>query len=226
MKLIPRYFFLLFLCIFRQVPATAQIPVRQEPRHKMVLENDYIRLFDVHIAPGDTTLYHIHAMPSVVVIITKSTIGTQVYHKPPSRPGEVLPGSTSFIDYGTHPLTHRVWNQGSDTFHVMDIELLRKPSALDSCPVLYQPNLRFAWEQKMIRVYNMEIPGGQECDLQASRCGHLLVVIKGTVFSVPDKRSIQAVKQLKTGQYFWIPPRSTAYISANSDAECVLLELK
>ena len=56
----------------------AQVPVREEPHHKPVLENDYVRLLDVHIKPGDTTLYHIHAAPSVIVHITKSTIGIQV----------------------------------------------------------------------------------------------------------------------------------------------------
>ena len=217
---------LCFLSIFTRTGTLAQIPVIREPRHKLGLENEYIRLFDVHIAPGDTTLYHIHSNPSVMIIATDSRIGTQVMHKQASGPVEVHPGETSYADYGMHPLTHRVWNQGTDTFHVFDMELLRKASAADTCPRLYERNVRFDWEQKLVRVYHIALSSGQEYDLQASNCAHLLVVIRGHVFTVPDKRSLQSASQIKPGGYFWYPPQSTAFVTATSDATCVLLELK
>ena len=37
------------------------MPVYEEPRHKIVLLNQYVRLIDVNIPPHDTTLYHRHA---------------------------------------------------------------------------------------------------------------------------------------------------------------------
>src|SRR5271156_4085107 len=87
----------------------AQVPVREEPRHKVVLENDYVRLIEVHILPHDTTLTHIHAAPSVIVFLSKSTIGTQVVGGEPSI-GAVQPGQTSYAAYDEKPITHRVWN--------------------------------------------------------------------------------------------------------------------
>jgi hypothetical protein len=32
--------------------------VRNEPRHHNVFENEFARILDVYLAPGDTTLYH------------------------------------------------------------------------------------------------------------------------------------------------------------------------
>ena len=55
----------LFFSIFLFAKSVfAQVPVRNEPHHKVVLENDYVRLIEVHIKPHDTTLTHIHAAPS------------------------------------------------------------------------------------------------------------------------------------------------------------------
>jgi hypothetical protein len=207
--------------------AYSQVPVREEPRHKMVLENQYIRLFDVHIAPHDTTYYHIHAAPSVVIIISHSVIGTQVFGKAPSLPGEVKPGATSYIDYGAHPLTHRVWNQSPDTFHVMDIELLRKPANFDSCSLPDNPFLKFDWEKQPLRVYHINLPEGKDYKLPPLACAHLLVIIHGSVNVTNGSPEIAPVlNKLQTGMYDWIPPQSALLISAEENAECVLLELK
>ncbi|MDQ2862161.1 MAG: hypothetical protein M3R50_00675, partial [Bacteroidota bacterium] len=100
----------------------AQVPVHEEPHHKTVLKNDYVRLLDVHIKPGDTTLYHIHAAPSIMVHITKSIIGAQLLGQAIQPPSEVLAGKTSFAAYDEKPITHRVYNAGKNVFHVMDIE--------------------------------------------------------------------------------------------------------
>jgi len=53
----------------------AQVPVYEEPLHKVVLKNEYIRLIDVHLPPGDTTQFHIHAATSVFIHFTTSMIG-------------------------------------------------------------------------------------------------------------------------------------------------------
>lgn len=36
----------------------AQVAVRYEPRHEVAMENTYIRLFNVRVLPGDTSLFH------------------------------------------------------------------------------------------------------------------------------------------------------------------------
>ena len=36
------------------------VAVRDEPRHRRRFEDDHVRVYDVLIPPGDTTLYHHH----------------------------------------------------------------------------------------------------------------------------------------------------------------------
>jgi len=40
--------------------AQTAVPVYEEPRHRLVLTHQLVRVMDVRIAPGDTTLFHIH----------------------------------------------------------------------------------------------------------------------------------------------------------------------
>ena len=46
------------------------VPVDKEPRHRLAFEDQYIRVFDVRIAPGDTTLYHSHQRDSIYIPIS------------------------------------------------------------------------------------------------------------------------------------------------------------
>src|SRR5687767_7354840 len=63
------------LCLF---DARSQVQVSKEPRHKPVLQNEYVRLLDVWLPPGDTTFYHIHSTPSLFLYLTSNRTSSQV----------------------------------------------------------------------------------------------------------------------------------------------------
>jgi len=197
----------------------AQVPVREEPRHKPVLENSYIRLLDVHLNAGDTTQYHIHATPSVIVFISKSIIGAQLIGKTPVTPNEVTPGNTLFIDYGTNPITHRVYNSGNNIFHVMDIELLKPAPASDSCTLLQQSNIASNINQKLVNVYTLNFDKDQPVNINPGNCAYLVVCISGAVSS--------ANKKIATGEYLFFEPGTAIKLnSQQKNSSCTLLQLK
>ena len=41
--------------------AESYVAVRDEPRHRRRFENEFVRVYDVLVPPGDTTLYHHHS---------------------------------------------------------------------------------------------------------------------------------------------------------------------
>jgi len=55
---------------------TAQVQVSKEPMHKKVLENKFIRLMNVWLQPGDTTMFHIHSTPSVFLHFSNAMMST------------------------------------------------------------------------------------------------------------------------------------------------------
>lgn len=201
------------------IDAHAQIPVIKEPHHKSVLVNNYVRLLDVHINPNDTTLYHIHAAPSVIVIISNSTIGIQKMGESPSAPGNVTAGSTSFVDYEKNPVTHRVYNSGNNVFHVMDIELVKKEPSLDSCNALQENNIETTINNNLVRVYKFDLLNNS-LRINKSSCAHLLICISGKVNT--------SNKTISNGKYVFFNPNTDITLSnKNADkSTCVVLELK
>lgn len=219
MKYIPGYLLLLVLVCF-SADVSAQVPVREEPHHVPVLENEYIRLLDVHLNAGDTTQYHIHATPSVIVMLSNSVIGMQKLNEAPSVPGSVTAGQTSFIDYGSNPVTHRVYNSGNNVFHVMDIELLKNKPSQDSCNAL-QPNIaETISNENLVRVYKLTAGSMQTLNIPAGNCTHLLICISGIVTA--------ADKKLSNGDYVFFNPDTSIAVrnQQNENATCILLEIK
>src|SRR5438045_2634886 len=104
--------------------AEKPVPVQQEPLHKVVFENNYLRIIDVQIRPGETSLYHTHEIPSVIVYLTKSTNRSESLPDKQILMRDVSPGQSRYAPYDQKPLTHRVTNTGSSLFRVFDIEVL------------------------------------------------------------------------------------------------------
>jgi hypothetical protein len=220
-KLVSIYLFVAVFLFCNNI--IAQVPVREEPHHKVVLENDYVRILDVQIAAHDTTLIHIHAAPSVMVFLSNSTIGTQIVGEKPVI-NDVKPGGTSFAAYDEKPIKHRVWNQSGNFFHVMDIELVKQKPGDDSCSLIDQTGVKFQWSKKLVRVYNIDIPNSKQLNLPKSNCAHLLIDVSG-IISTASSGSVHTIKQ---GDFIFFPPQKDIQIAANNkdNASCVLLELK
>src|SRR5580704_5622761 len=140
------HLFLTFL--FPCIQVSAQLPVHQEPRHKVVFENEYIRVLDGHLPAHDTTLAHIHAAQSVVVFLYKPSFGIQLFGEKPVI-SEVNPGDTRYLPYGEKPVNHRVWNESKSVFHFMVVELVRKSQGKDTCTLQTQPEVKLILQQKL-----------------------------------------------------------------------------
>ena len=119
-------FFALMLAtgLFSVLPCSAQIQASQEPRHHIVFENALVRILDVRIPPGDTSLIHKHSLPSIFVVLSNTKTGSQVIVEP-AKP-HFTEGNIWFEGFYDQPRIHRVWNSDTTLFHTIDIELLHK----------------------------------------------------------------------------------------------------
>jgi quercetin dioxygenase-like cupin family protein len=103
------------------------VSVHEEPRHHLVHEDEVVRILDVQIQPGDTTLYHTHAAPIFYVAIAVSPTDVQPF----GGEWEDVPGSEDpawgsgdvayNIDYADQPVTHRVRNVGDSLFRLIAV---------------------------------------------------------------------------------------------------------
>jgi hypothetical protein len=106
-----------------QGTATDPVAVEQEPHHRVIFENQYVRVLDVVLHPGETTLFHRHALDNVPIQLSDATVERQF-------PGEdwaaspAKEGSVGFVGGSKSPYIHRIRNTGATVFHVVDVEIL------------------------------------------------------------------------------------------------------
>ena len=219
-----RKYLLLIIVLSSVIMVTAQVQVRNEPRHHNVFENEFVRILDVYLPPKDTTQYHIHNTPSVFIILTNTNVGSQLIGKQPQK-GANITGEISYDSLNT-PRTHRVWNEDTGWFHVMDIELTSKRANL-RIPPLQNPTLKLLFNKEQVNGYETEIRPGGNLLLPASSNGYLLVSKGETVIDYKITEAIQH-RMMKAGHYLWIEGGKPITIMANNQmpASFVLLQLK
>ena len=202
----------------------AQVPVREEPRHHPILQNKYIRLLDVWLPPGDTTLFHIHATPSFFVILSNTSTASQISGKEWVKDRSQA-GNTWYRSFIADTLIHRVCNIDTLPFHVNDIEILSAFKAAETSinkplpfTVIFENEKAFAY-QLTTGKFNKQIIKGR---------GPIVaeLVTGDDIFFNDTEKNITTV--IKAGKYLYIEPGTSFYFTANkaTDINMVLFEIK
>jgi quercetin dioxygenase-like cupin family protein len=97
--------------------------VELEPHHHVIFENQYVRVLDVVVKPGETTLFHKHSLDNVAVILTGTTLKNQVAGLDWTE-RTTNDASVGFAAGTAKPYVHRISNAGSTVFHVLDVQIL------------------------------------------------------------------------------------------------------
>jgi hypothetical protein len=111
-------------------PAQQQsVEITSEPSHHLVLENAYVRVFDVTVAPKAATLVYRHHNDYLFVTLGDSDVVS-------ARPGE-KPAALQLKDGEIHftpgKFEHAAINQSDKPFHNITIELLKPATNVKTC---------------------------------------------------------------------------------------------
>lgn len=201
---------------------SAQVQVSKESRHKKALENKYIRLLNVHIPPGDTSLFHIHSTPSVFLHFTTTVVCSQIKGMEWVT-AKNTQGNAWYRSFVNDTLVHRVSNCDTVPFHVTDIEILSpyNPTVpLQPLPVtvLFENEKVIAYRFSSSSFNNQVISG---------RGPMVAELVSGKEVIYHDTKNNKSTK-IKTGKYLYIKPGSTFYFSIKGEEEInmVLFEIK
>jgi len=204
------------------------VPVTQEPRHRLALEDEHLRLFDVRIPPGDITLYHNHQLDSIYIPISGfENLVNQELGKA-GKPLTIKPGSVAFAEHAKVPFTHRVINQGGEAFHVVDIELVA-PSKESSAGGVLPLGHQLVLENPRVRISRIVLEPGQFV------AGHSMpalqgvtIVLTGTRMRIRGDTGANRLYGVVPGQFFIRAELASREIDNEGDdrLELVTVELK
>lgn len=208
--------------IFFSFTISAQVQVRDEPRHKKVLENNFIRLLDVNMAQGDTSLFHIHSTPSVFVHFTNTLVCSQLIGKEWVK-AKNTKGNADFVSFFNNIRVHRVSNCDTAPFHVMDAEIL---SAYDTSTK--KRALPFIVLYDNEKVFTYRLTKNNFTTKPITQRGPMIAeLVSGDKVYYVDKTTKQETA-IKAGGYLYIEPNATFQFKfkGKEKPDMVLIEIK
>jgi hypothetical protein len=200
----------------------AQLTVYKEPHHKIVYSNEFIRIIDLRLLPGDTTLVHTHDAASAVIFLTSSRVAIRDQGKSPNIT-DVQPGNTVYRPYDETPVLHTVWVEDHSPFRCLVIESIPGKDSLNACKSAPIKPFHLLWMQKSIEAYEAILLKGENSTLATFNCKYLLVVYNGKL----NLGLNGARHTISPGEFLFIANQSSMEIeAADTDAGIVLLKIK
>lgn len=127
------------------------VHILDEPRHRTVYQQEDIRLLDIQINPGDTTLPHTHDNPILYTFISNGE-------------GPLDGRLASTTRYVEEPYTHRVTNEGPGLFRIVALASFAEPApeGLDDWPsgLPSEANLENEW----FRAWRLTLQPGERSE--------------------------------------------------------------
>jgi quercetin dioxygenase-like cupin family protein len=220
--------------LFLATAALAQqqsVEITSEPSHHQVFQNEYVRVFNVIVAPKASTLIHRHNDDYLFVTLGDSDlINARVGEKP--VPLQLKDGDVRFTP---GHFAHAAINNSDQPFHNTTIELL-KPSTnvktcTDSCDDLSIPCAGICTQRRKLifsdqwSVWLITVPPSAPVDKQLHAVPQLIVPVSSLEFGVQAGSTDSPIKQ-GPGQIDWLPSRPMHALinNAKTSARFVALE--
>jgi quercetin dioxygenase-like cupin family protein len=226
-------FFSVALLLTVAVSATAaEVEITSEPSHHLILQNQYVRVFQVEVAPHAATLMHRHSHDYVFVTLGASEVSNEVAGKTPVTL-KLADGEVRATDGG---FAHVARNLAATPFRNVTIELLQDDKARTSPPpkwdndrslqVLHGGTQQILFVKDGVRVSETELQiAGSEPRHRHTR-PHLVIAITDLTFRSDVVGKGASNVEMKSGEIKWVEGNLTHSLTnvGNTDAKFVTLE--
>ena len=188
--------------LFAQVQQAA-VPVEQEPRHRIVFQNQNVRIYDVLIPPGDQTLFHTHSFDNVAIAVSGGTGRDEMLGRP-AREVSLRTGNVGFSKATNAPYTHRLENVGTTPLRIVGLEVLSSSSSPGVPAVLNTvPGHQLVLENDRVTIYRVSIDPKQSTGIRSRTLPWLRVSITQSTISVQGPGKSPETIETKAGDYRW-----------------------
>lgn len=176
-----RKFLLIAATISLSAAMTAQskpLELTSEPGHRLALQNQYTRVFQVEVPPHASTRLHLHRHSYLFVNLGQAEIENDVQGRPPVKM-KLVDGET---ELSAGPFAHVIKNVGDTSFRNVTIEILRAPSPQNEPPqrgLSVDSGLMIdtLYDNAQVRVVEFQLNPRAHVDIRQDAWPHLLVAV-------------------------------------------------
>jgi beta-alanine degradation protein BauB len=188
-----------------------EVEITNEAHHHVVLENQYVRVFQVEVAPRESTLMHWHRHDYVFVTLGASDVSNEVKGKPPVGL-KLQDGETRFVPGN---FAHIARNNATTPFRNVTIELLQDEKARTRAPapwdeergvhVLNEGTQEILFAKDGARVSEFELQPGGSVPSHHHSGPHLVVAVTDLDLRSDVKGQEPMPGHFKSGDVKWLP---------------------
>jgi quercetin dioxygenase-like cupin family protein len=211
------------------------VEITSEPSHHLVFENEYVRVFDVMVAPKATTLVHRHGYDYLFVTLGEAdVVSTRVGEKP--VPLHLNDGE---VRYTAGNFAHAAATESDHPFHNITIELLQPSGKVEpcagvcavrrcekdpsrACPAVLRRIAADQWQVSLV-----QMPPSSRLEKHTHMLPHLVVAVSELDLSSQSDSGTATIKKTPGG-LAWVPSGVTHTLVNNSSkpAQFVTVEFK
>jgi quercetin dioxygenase-like cupin family protein len=193
--------------------AQSEVDITGEPHHHLVFENKLVRVFDVTVPPGETTLIHRHNHDYVYVTLGAADLDNRVEGKQSARV-QLQDGETRFL---AGNFAHAVRDLASTPFRNITVELLEDaktrnaPSPWDSgknedrsLQILSRGTQQILFVKDAARVSEIELQPGGAIPRHHHNGPHLVVAVTDLDMRSDVEGKGSATLHLGLGDARWV----------------------
>ena len=212
----------------------SEVEITAEPHHHAALENAYVRVFKVEVAPHQATLMHRHRHDYVFVSLGASEVENDVEGKPPVTL-KLQDGETHFT---AGNFAHIAKNLADTPFRNVTIEFLQDEKAHQSPPpkwdeerglqVLQGGTKDIMFVQDGVRVSELDLQPGGVIPKHHHAGPHLVVAVTDLGLRSDVEGKPATLRVLKAGDIAWIEGGYTPTVTnvGQQPAKFVALEFQ
>jgi hypothetical protein len=143
------------------------VPIEQEPRHRLVFVNEFVRILDVLLPPLYVSQNHAHTLDNVAVTILPGTEGPQ---------GQARIGFAGFSRGG---YSHIITNPNAAPMRFIAVEL-RAADRGESGEENPQGGHALVLNNARVRIARLTLGAGESLDDHRHDAGYVSIVVRGT----------------------------------------------
>jgi quercetin dioxygenase-like cupin family protein len=212
--------------------ATPEVEITAEPHHHVALENQYVRVFQVEVAPHDATLMHIHHHDYVTIALGAADVSNEVKGKPPA-PVKLQDGETRFVPGN---FAHIARNLADTPFRNVTIELLQDDSAHKTPPAKWDEERGLhvftggtqdiMFVQDGVRVSEIDLQAGATLPSHHHSDPHLVVAVTDLEVRSDVEGQGPMPGHFKSGDIKWLPGGYTHTLTNTGKQEAKFVTLE
>ncbi len=184
------------------------VPIEQEPRHHLVIQNEFVRAFAVEIAPHDRTLCHRHPHDYLLYVVGDGDIISAPRNEEPKKLS-YRDGECELLEAG---MVHVVENLANTAFRNVVVELLPGAAGLrrGAAPQVIKgdANVTRLFNDAQATIFRVEIEPGADVGIS----GPSVVATPYENKLNPDALVDIEVKPNPICDLAWIPPHQEAIL--------------